>query len=191
MTDFEAEAKHLKFIAHTPRTKKLRIVQYRDKNVLVSCSTDGTVRFWELDTLLPMVDELTEDKDLKAELKHSYNINTHQRLITLEAMVRKIPQEVPAGESKKSKKKKRKLLAQLQSEQEVTGLNPRSKKIKKVRIAESSEEPAIPKLKQKRLKPKSLPAKKTSKLQKKLAKTEKPAPESSAPKSILRKKKQK
>ena len=150
-TNVEATSYHLKFVAHTPRTKKLRYVQYRDKNILVTCSTDGTIRLWEMNVILPEVAELQADKDLQSELKFSYNINTHQRLISLEAVVRdhlpEIENSKPAaaeGEKAKNKKKKKKL-------QQQEGLNGNSKKIKKVRIQEQPEvQQAKPKNKKKR-----------------------------------------
>jgi hypothetical protein len=82
-SNLDEETNHIGFKAHTPRVKKIKILEHAGQKYLISCSTDGVVSIWDIGALLQNLEFVSENKLLEQPLKPNYELTTFQRIISL------------------------------------------------------------------------------------------------------------
>jgi hypothetical protein len=81
----DQESHNISFKAHTPRVKRIKHLVYKEKNYLVTCSTDGPISIWDIEDILSNIEFVSENKVIEESPKPVYTINAYQRIIALDA----------------------------------------------------------------------------------------------------------
>jgi len=160
--EVEQQSFYLTFKAHTPRVKKIKHLKIAGKDILISCSTDGTICTWEIDEILNNIGDIAESKVLEEDLKPLYSLFSYQRIISLDVHfanqvidplqqpgAQGVAQEVEENEEQAAKKaaiaaeKKVKKDAKRQAKKaalaKTNAAGKHGKKIKKVQFVEPEE----------------------------------------------------
>lgn len=87
VNDIEKESFYITFKAHEKRVKTLRLLEDNGKRLLVSSSTNGSISFWDMASILENIDtDLNENTTLEEGIvTPKYTINTYHRLTAMTA----------------------------------------------------------------------------------------------------------
>lgn len=61
LMNIDEEFYYIAFKAHSPRVKKIKMLDIQDKKYLISCSTDGIVSIWDMISLFENLDFISEN----------------------------------------------------------------------------------------------------------------------------------
>ena len=138
--DPKSSGSYIKFKAHEKRIKQMRILKFETLDLLITCSSDGFIKIWDVLFLVQNEQKISGSQDLGDKVQSVFKINSRERICCMEVNSLRLEknneenEEVPQKEEKVEKTEKigkkienKKILAK---EEKVEVKNP-EKTIKK------------------------------------------------------------
>lgn len=138
--DPKSSGSYIKFKAHEKRIKQMKILKFETLDLLITCSSDGFIKIWDVLFLVQNEQKISGSQDLGDKVQSVFKINSRERICCMEVNSLKLEKkneeneeveeeeekiEKPENPGKKIKKKKT-----LKKEGKVEVKNP-EKTIKK------------------------------------------------------------
>ena len=114
---------YIKFKAHDKRIKQIQIVKYENMDYLITCSSDGFIKIWDVLYLVQKDQKITGSQDLGDKVESVFKINSRERICCMEVNNLKV---------EKKKNEDNKEQDEQKEEKEVENKEKKNKKKKKV-----------------------------------------------------------
>ena len=108
--DPKSSGSYIKFKAHEKRIKQMRILKFETLDLLITCSSDGFIKIWDVLFLVQNEQKISGSQDLGDKVQSVFKINSRERICCME--VNSLRLEKRMKKMKRYLKKKKKLKKQ-------------------------------------------------------------------------------
>lgn len=89
----EQDISYIKFKAHEKRVKQIKLVNFDSLDFLVTCSSDGVIKIWDVLFLLQKGQEIIGKQDLGDKVESIFKIDSRERITCMEVSANKLEEK--------------------------------------------------------------------------------------------------